>query len=157
MTEVLRPTLPADAAALIGFTSSDLFPDETMNYVFGQANLRERVGVWSLYWLGRPDESDADFRFTLLRTLKIAAHETGHMFSIQHCTKYECVMNGTNSLNETDRRPLDACPECMAKLCWAAGADPRERYARLADFCAQGGLTAEQRFFESSRRALEKN
>jgi archaemetzincin len=157
MMDVLRPTLPADAAALIGFTSSDLFPDETLNYVFGQANLNERVGVWSLYWLGRPDASEDDFRLTLLRTLKIAAHETGHMFTIQHCTKYECVMNGTNSLAETDRRPLDACPECMAKLCWAAGADPRERYARLADFCARNGLTAEQRFFEESARALEKN
>jgi archaemetzincin len=154
MMDVLRPTLPSDAAALIGFTSSDLFPDETMNYVFGQANLRERVGVWSLYWLGRPDASEDDFKFTLLRTLKIAAHETGHMFSVQHCTKYECVMNGTNSLNETDRSPLDACPECMAKLCWAAGADPRERYARLADFCAAHDLDAERRFFETSARAL---
>jgi archaemetzincin len=156
MFDVLRPTLPPDAAALIGFTSSDLFPDETMNYVFGQANLQERVGVWSLYWLGRPDASDANFQLTLRRTLKIAAHETGHMFSLQHCTKYECVMNGTNRLGETDRRPLDACPECMAKLCWATAADSRERYARLADFCAAHGLTAEQRFFEASARALEK-
>lgn len=79
------------------------------------------------------------------------------MFSVQHCTKYECVMNGTNSLAESDRHPLDACPECMAKLCWAAGADPRERYARLADFCARHGLTAEQSFFETSAHALEKN
>jgi archaemetzincin len=157
MMDVLRPTLPADAAALIGFTSSDLFPDETLNYVFGQANLRERVGVWSLYWLGRPDTGEEVFRLTLLRTLKIAAHETGHMFSIQHCTKYECVMNGTNSLAESDRHPLAACPECMAKLCWAADADPRERYARLADFCARHDLTAEQRFFETSVYTLEKN
>lgn len=156
MTEVLRPALPPDAAALIGFTSADLYPDETMNYVFGQANLRERVGVWSLYWLGRPDAGESDFRLTLLRTLKIASHETGHMFSLAHCTRYECVMNGTNSLQETDRHPLDACPECAAKLCWAAGADPRERYARLAAFCAEHGLADEQRFFEESARALEE-
>ena len=155
MMEVLRPKLPPDAAALIGFTSSDLFPDETLNFVFGQASLQERVGVWSLYRLGRP-EADADsFRFVLLRTLKIASHETGHMFSLAHCTKYECVMNGTNSLNESDRRPLDACPECMAKLCWGAGADPRERYARLAAFCAEHDLPYERRFFEDSARALE--
>lgn len=128
-----------------------------MNFVFGQANLSQRVGVWSLFRLGRPDLSDDDFRFTLLNTLKIAAHETGHMFSIQHCTKYECVMNGTNSLDETGRHPLDACPECMAKLCWAAGADPRERYLRLAAFCAEHGLAAEQSFFEASARALENN
>jgi archaemetzincin len=150
MLEVLRPSLPADAAALIGFTSSDLFPDETLNFVFGQASLRERVGVWSLYRLGQPDAGEAEFKLTLLRTLKIAAHETGHMFSLQHCKKYECVMNGSNHLGETDRHPLDACPECMAKLSWAAGIDPRVRYARLAEFCAEHGLEAEQRFLASS-------
>jgi archaemetzincin len=155
--EVLRPALPPDAAALIGFTAHDLYPDETMNFVFGQASLEARVGVWSLYWLGRPDASEADFTFTLLRTLKVASHETGHMFSLRHCTKYECVMNGMNSLSEADRRPLDACPECMAKLCWAAGADPRERYARLAAFFAENGMPYEQRFFEDSSRALQKN
>ena len=41
----------------------------------------------------------------------VIAHETGHMFSMRHCTKYECLMSGTNHLNETDRRPIDACPE----------------------------------------------
>jgi len=157
MMNVLRPTLPPDAAALIAFTSSDLFPDETLNFVFGQASLEQRVGVWSLYRLGDPDASEADFKLTLLRTLKIAAHETGHMFSVRHCTKYECVMNGSNHLGETDRHPLDACPECAAKLCWAAGVDPRERYARLAEFCAEHGLEDERRFFEASLRALEKN
>ena len=154
---ILRPSLPPDAAALIAFTSSDLFPDETLNFVFGQASLSERVGVWSLYRLGRPDASEAEFKLTLLRTLKIAAHETGHMFSIRHCKKYECVMNGTNHLAETDRHPLEACPECMAKLCWAAGVDPRERYARLAAFCAEHGLEDERQRFEALARALDKN
>lgn len=157
MMNVLRPTLPPDAAALIAFTSSDLFPDETLNFVFGQASLEQQVGVWSLYRLGDPDASEKDFRLTLLRTLKIASHETGHMFSLRHCTKYECVMNGTNHIVETDRHPLAACPECTAKLCWAAEVDPRERYARLAQFCTGQGLEEERRFFEASLRALEKN
>ena len=34
-------------------------------------------------------------------------HETGHMFSMRHCTKYECLMSGTNHMGETDRRPLE--------------------------------------------------
>jgi archaemetzincin len=153
---VLRPSLPADAAALIAFTSSDLYPGGDMNYVFGQASFRERVGVWSLYRLGKPDADGRSFRQTLLRTLKIATHETGHMFSIKHCTKYECVMSGTNGLHETDRRPLDACPECMAKICWATGASPRERYERLARFCAANGLDRERRFFEAAADALKK-
>jgi len=152
--EVLRPRLPADAAALIAFTAADLYPGDEMNFVFGQASLRDRVGVWSLYRFGDPDRSDQDFRLTLLRTMKLASHETGHMFSIQHCTRYECNMNGTNHLGETDRRPLDACPECMAKVCYATGYDPRKRYEQLADFCRANGFEAEQKFFEAELRAL---
>lgn len=154
--DILRPALPPDAAALIAFTSSDLYPGAELNYVFGQASFRERVGVWSLYRLGEPDIDGRSFRLTLLRTLKIAAHETGHMLSLKHCTKYECAMSGTNGLHETDRRPLDACPECMAKICWATNASPRERYARLARFCGANGLDAERRFFEASAEALKK-
>lgn len=155
LMEVLRPTLPEDAHALIAFTTSDLYPGEEMNFVFGQASINERVGIWSLYRLGAPDKSAHDFRLFLLRTLKIATHETGHMFSLLHCTKYECNMNGSNHLGETDRHPLDACPECMAKICWATAYNPRLRYEKLAAFCQEQGLTQEQRFFEEEAKAVQ--
>jgi archaemetzincin len=155
LTEVLRPTLPDDAHALIAFTTSDLFPGEEMNFVFGQASLSERVGVWSLYRLGAPERSADDYRLFLLRTLKLATHETGHMFSFLHCTKYECNMNGTNHLGETDRHPLDACPECMAKICWATDYNPRARYERLAAFYREQGLTTEQQMFEKRAEAVK--
>lgn len=154
--DVLRPQLPADAAALIAFTSSDLYPNDRMNYLFGQASLSERVGVWSLHRLGdKNPKSENDFRLFLRRTLKIATHETGHMFSLRHCTKYECNMSGTNHLAETDRRPLDACPECMAKICWATDYDPRDRYEKLLEFCRAQGLKDEERFFEAAINALD--
>jgi archaemetzincin len=155
LANVLRPDLPEDAHALIAFTSSDLYPGEDMNFVFGQASLSERVGVWSLYRLGRPERSADDFRAFLVRTLKIATHETGHMFSLRHCTRYECNMNGTNHLGETDRHPLDACPECMAKICWATGYSPRSRYERLAAFCLEQGLIEAQQFFEKEAEAIK--
>ena len=107
LDNVLKPILPTDAAALIAFIADDLYPDETKNYVFGQASLENRVGVWSLFRLA----DNADYNTFLRRALKIAAHETGHMFSMRHCTKYECVMSGTNHLGETDSSPIDACPE----------------------------------------------
>jgi archaemetzincin len=151
LDKVLRPALPEDAAALIAFTNEDLYPDESMNFVFGQASLENRVGVWSLKWL----RDRAYFQLFLLRTLKIAAHETGHMFSIKHCTKYYCVMSGTNGTVETDSSPLDVCPECMAKIAWGMKYPPAERYQRLAEFCEKNGLEAEGRSFRQKQAAVE--
>ncbi len=135
LEDLLPKMLPDDAAAFIAFTDSDLYPSDTWAFVFGQASLEKRVGVWSLYRLS-DDTADRknDPDRLLLRTLKIAMHETGHMFSMRHCTKYECLMSGTNHLAETDRRPVDNCPECMAKLAWAMDYKPNERYERLAKF-----------------------
>jgi archaemetzincin len=155
LNEVLLPRLPDDAAAYLALTASDLWPGEGWNFVFGQASLRERVGVWSIYRNGDPDESDAAFRLCLLRTLKTATHETGHMFSMLHCIAYECNMCGSNHRAESDRRPIALCPECMAKVCWAAGSDPVERLTRLAEFCKEQGLKTEAEFYEKEIEALK--
>ena len=155
LEEVLGERLPEDAAAYVSFTSADLWPGDGYDFVFGQASLRERVGVWSLHRFGDPDENDAAFRRALVRTLKVAVHETGHMFSMKHCTAYECAMAGSNHLDETDESPLWLCPECLAKLSWATGVLPREHFLRLAAFCDEHDLGEQARFFRSSAAALE--
>ena len=134
LDDILPKLLPADAAALIAFTNYDLYPGDIWAFVFGQASFSERVGVWSLYQFSNPPTRNLEFSLLLDRTLKVAMHETGHMFSMKHCTKFECLMAGTNHLGETDRRPLDNCPECMAKVAWAMNYDPVERYNNLAAF-----------------------
>lgn len=155
LDDVLPKILPKDAAALVAFTSYDLYPGDTWSFVFGQATFSERVGVYSLYRL-----SDIKFEGNnhkdrlLLRTLKIAMHETGHMFSMKHCIKYECLMSGTNHLDETDRRPLDSCPECMAKIAWAMNYDPVERYKKLAAFWEKNGRSKEARLFGEKAAAV---
>lgn len=150
LDEILKPMLPNDAAALIAFTNEDLFPDSTMSYVFGQASLEDRVGVWSLYRL----DDNADLKTFLLRTIKAAAHETGHMFSMHHCIAYNCVMSGSNHLAETDSHPIDACPECMAKVCWFSNVSPADRYQRLVKVCHEIGLTKEADAFQKKFEAV---
>jgi len=154
MDDVLRPRLPGDAFAMIALTGSDLWPGKGWNFVFGQASLRERVGVWSINRFGDPDRGRGAYLLCLLRTLRTSTHEMGHMFSIYHCTAYECGMCGSNSLGESDRRPLALCPQCMAKVCWGTRTDPVSRYRKLAAFCKTAGLSTEAVFYEKSLAAL---
>jgi archaemetzincin len=155
LDNVLKPRLPKDAAACIAFTASDLWPGEGWNFVFGQASLLGRVGVWSIHRYGNPEKSDEHFRRYLLRTLKVAVHETGHMFSIEHCKRYECGMCGSNHLAETDRHPLWFCPECTAKVCWATETDPLKRYKDLSEFCQTNSLAPESEFYRRSAELIE--
>ncbi len=155
LRDVLKPRLPEDGAAIIALTAMDLWPGKGWNFVFGQASLKERVGVWSLSRFGDPEESEEAFRRCLLRTLKVASHETGHMFSLPHCVLYECNMNGSNNLRETDRHPLALCAECNAKVCWATRANPLKRCRSLELFCRTHGLEEEADRYERRIAALD--
>ncbi len=154
LEHVLKPRLPKDAAVYIAFTATDLWPGQGWNFVFGQASFRDRVGVWSMTRNGDPAESKESFRLCLRRTLKTATHETGHMFSIKHCTAYVCNMCGSNHLAESDRLPLHLCSECHAKICWAANVEPIARFRRLAEFCREHGLERERAYFVKAANLL---
>jgi archaemetzincin len=140
LREVLEPDRPDDALAYLALTASDLWPGQGWNFVFGQANLRQRVGVWSIYRNGDPDEGDAAYRLCLRRTVATAAHETGHILTMQHCTAHLCLMNGSNHQQERDSRPLHPCPVCLRKLCWNLQVEPVAYLRRLGAFCREHGL-----------------
>jgi archaemetzincin len=154
--EVLGPDRPKDALAYLAFTASDLYPAESWNFVFGQATLDQRVGVWSIHRNGDPAESEEAYRLCLLRTMKIAGHETGHILTIQHCIAYHCGMNGCNNRGESDRAPLSFCPVCFRKLCWNLQVDPQTHLQKLARFCAEEKFTEEAASFERQAKALAK-
>jgi archaemetzincin len=143
MKDVLLPRLPRDAVCYLGITMSDLYPEPSWNFVFGEATFTQRVGVYSLarytnaFW-GRA-ETDESRRKFLERSFKILAHETGHMFSITHCTANECLMNGSNSLDETDRITIHLCPVCLHKLHWNLKFDVTGRYRALRAIYARTG------------------
>jgi archaemetzincin len=149
--EVLEPERPADALAYLALAASDLWPGRGWNFVFGEASLRQRIGVWSVYRNGDPE---TDFRLCLRRTLATASHETGHILGMAHCTAYACLMNGSNHQEEKDRRPMHLCPVCLRKLCWNLWVEPVPYLARLKAFCDQNGLDADSRWYERAIAAL---
>ncbi|XP_023612720.1 archaemetzincin-2 isoform X2 [Myotis lucifugus] len=67
----------------------------------------------------------------LLRSCKTLTHEIGHIFGLRHCQWLACLMQGSNHLEEADRRPLDLCPICLRKLQCAIGFNIVERYQAL--------------------------
>ena len=156
LEQLLQPDRPADALAYVAFTASDLWPGPGWNFVFGQASLQERTGVWSIYRFGDPAASPAEYQRCLVRTLRVATHETGHILTMHHCTAYQCNMNGSNSLPESDRRPMHLCPVCLRKLCWNLNVQPTPYLTRLRDFCTKHDLTAEAEWYGKALTALEK-
>jgi archaemetzincin len=153
LDKVLPPLLPKDAVCLQGVTMEDLYPDPKWNYVFGQASLDARVGIYSLvrfypaFW-GEKETPESE-QLGLWRSLQCLVHETGHMFGVHHCQKYECVMNGCNSLAESDRRPIHLCPDCLKKFRWNIGFGVIERYEALKKFYAAHDMKAEAEWVDS--------
>jgi archaemetzincin len=157
----LEARLPKDAFALLGITMTDLYPDPSWNFVFGQASTRNRVGVYSFsrYDPRFYDQTpSADSRMVMLRrSCKVLAHETCHMFGIEHCVWFRCLMNGSNHLAESDTRPLHLCPVDLRKLQWSIGFDVMERYRRLRDFHRQAGFENEAQWLDKRLRFIAPN
>lgn len=138
---VLAPRRPASATALIGFLTEDLWPASGLNYVYGEADLGVRTAVWSLARFGDPDGGPEALAQCKRRVLNTAIHETGHVLGIHHCTKFECAMNGSKHLEESDRKPMEFCPHCQAKIWWALAAQPAARCVALQQFAQRRQLS----------------
>jgi archaemetzincin len=148
----LLPRVDGETAVVLGLTTIDLWPGPGWNFVFGEASLRERVGVWSMARFGDPVR---ERERCLRRTLGTATHETAHMFSVPHCMAFACLMGGSNSLDESDERPLWLCPECLAKVCWATRRDPAGALRATETAMRRAGFDAEARFLARSLEAID--
>jgi archaemetzincin len=139
-----------DAFCVLAITMEDLYPDPSWNFVFGQASHQDSVGVFSFarydpVFYG--EKRRKNYQEVLLRrSCKVMAHETAHMFSLAHCIYFQCVMNGSNHLQESDARPLSLCPICLRKLQFSIGFDVVDRYQKLLDFYKKVGFEHEARW-----------
>lgn len=146
-----RMKLPRDSFCVLAITMQDLFvikSGEAWNFVFGQASLMDGVGVFSFARYdpagvfstdaagdfvahGLPELSPAEIQLVLRRCCRVLTHEGSHVLGLKHCIHFECLMNGSNHLQESDAAPLHLCPLCLRKLKEGAGFDVTGRYHRL--------------------------
>lgn len=141
--------LPDDAFCILAITMIDLYPQESWNFVFGQASLRHRVGVYSFARYSDPSEA-----VVLRRSCRVLAHETGHMFGIKHCIFFSCLMNGSNHLGESDRQPLHLCPVCLRKMQTAIGFDGEKRLGQLKEFADKVGWKPESKWLDGRLKRI---
>lgn len=144
---ILKSNIPSDAFCVLAVTMEDLYPEPSWNFVFGQASLRDRVGVYSFArydpaFYGQKRGKDYE-KVLLRRSCKVLAHETGHMFGLKHCIYFKCAMNGSNHLKESDSRPMNLCPVCLRKLQYGIGFDVVSRYRNLLQFYRKVGFKKE--------------
>ncbi|KAM6898017.1 LOW QUALITY PROTEIN: archaemetzincin-2 [Lycodopsis pacificus] len=143
---------PKDAFCIVGITMIGLYPKDSWNFVFREASLSMGMGVFSFAryddnfysqsYAGRLKKrlqaKQGDYSphhqhaaAANLQDVSLQTHEIGHMFGIHHCQWLSCVMQGSNHLEESDRRPLDFCPICLRKLQVSVGFKISERYKAL--------------------------
>ncbi|MHA1477797.1 MAG: archaemetzincin family Zn-dependent metalloprotease [Promethearchaeota archaeon] len=104
---------------ILGVMDVDIF-SKFLNFIFGIADLPKNKSFGSALIsvtrlreeFYRRIEDRAQFE---KRVLKEAIHELGHTFRLEHCENL-CVMRFSNSLEDTDNKPLDFCDLCLKKL-----------------------------------------
>ena len=67
------------------------------------------------------------------RSIRVMCHELGHMFGMKHCTYYKCIMNGSNYLEESNKKPWYLWWICLRKLYKIIRFDLLKRYQSLAE------------------------
>lgn len=106
----------ADSFRTMGLFTVDIFIP-ILTYIFGQAFLRGRTGIASLYRLSNerygmePDENR-----TLERFIKEVIHELGHTMGLIHCHVPACVMRSVTYVEDIDQKQYAFCAECRKKL-----------------------------------------
>jgi len=144
----------------VAVTMTDIYPDESWNFVYGQARSTDGLGVYSFARLDpdfptKPDKlvgiplTESQRILMLRRCIKILLHEIGHLFGLKHCIYYVCLMNGANNQKEMDRQKLYLCPVCLRKLYSTFKFNVEDLYEKFMNLCQEYELEEERAWYQT--------
>lgn len=177
--DYLFENLPASAYCVLAITDLDIYEDASLrggSAIMGRGS-GDRVGILSLYRFDpnlsakipvkrgskakaatidlTADEivpTEQSLAKWMLPACKTLAHESMHMFGLDHCTHFLCVMNANVSPLDDGKDPIHLCPVCLRKLYNSAKLNLEERFGSLRTLYRDLGWADEAEFV---RRRIE--
>lgn len=111
----LEERRPAHAHRILGLTAADISttkpPHEDWG-ILGMATLDGAACVLSSFRCARATTPSG----ARIRLGKVAVHEIGHTFGLEHCPKLGCLMEDGRGSALTCDRDYDLCPRCRERL-----------------------------------------
>ena len=105
-----------DFEKIVAVFSEDLFIP-IFSHVFGEARLGGKFALVSLFRLDKqPDGSTSPTAKIYERAAKVALHEIGHLFHLEHCDDNRCLMHFSGGLQSLDEISFYFCRYCSTYL-----------------------------------------
>lgn len=92
---------------VLGVMDEDIY-QYIINSIKGIADFAGRAAVISLSQLNRVEDQQS----LRPRVCKLAVHELGHTFGLEHCGDHLCVMHDAKSMSLWDAALDEFCPRC---------------------------------------------
>jgi archaemetzincin len=116
LISILEARPLTDHLKFIAVLNVDIFVP-IFTHVFGEARQGGTVAVVSLFRLGASlPSSRPPHDGILARVAKVALHELGHLFNLQHCDNEKCLMHFSGGLEDLDRLAFNLCRYCRTYL-----------------------------------------
>jgi archaemetzincin len=101
-----------DCRKVIAVLNVDLFIP-IFTHVYGEARQNGKIALVSTFRLSHKNDRFSPQPAKILeRTAKVALHELGHLFNLEHCRDTRCLMHFSGNLAELDETPLYYCRYC---------------------------------------------
>lgn len=105
-----------ETSKTLGIFNVDLYIP-ILTYIFGQAFLKGRSGIASIYRLSNERYGiKKDQTIFVDRIRKEVIHELGHTFGLIHCSNPTCVMRSSTYVEDIDQKNHLLCQKCKVDL-----------------------------------------